>query len=122
MLGDKRNYLYKLYGEFLKKYRPKYFVFENVTGLLSAKDTDEKLHFDKMRALFQQCGYKTEYKTLNAADYGVLQNRKRIILIGKYGDGEKFYPEIPKMERTYFVGEIFKDLPFYGLEAEVQDL
>lgn len=76
MLGDKRNYLYKLYGEFLKKYRPKYFVFENVTGLLSAKDTDEKLHFDKMRALFQQCGYKTEYKTLNAADYGVLQNRK----------------------------------------------
>lgn len=112
MLGDKRNYLYKLYGEFLKKYRPKYFVFENVTGLLSAKDTDEKLHFDKMRALFQQCGYKTEYKTLNAADYGVLQNRKRIILIGKYGDGEKFYPEIPKIERTYFVGEIFKDLPF----------
>ena len=56
MLGDKRNYLYKLYGEFLKKYRPKYFVFENVTGLLSAKDADEKLHFDKMRALFQQCG------------------------------------------------------------------
>lgn len=37
MVGDKRNYLYKLYAEFLKRYKPQYFVFENVTGLLSAK-------------------------------------------------------------------------------------
>lgn len=115
MLGDQRNYLYKLYGEFLKKYKPKYFVFENVMGLLSAMDTDEKLHFDKMQKLFQECGYKTEYKILNAADYGVLQNRKRIILIGKYGNEERFYPEIHKIERKYLVGEIFQDLPF--LEA-----
>ena len=111
MLGDKRNYLYKLYAEFLKKFKPKYFVFENVTGLLSAKDTDDQLHFDKMRNLFQQCGYKTEYKVLNAADYGVLQNRKRVILIGKYGDEENFYPAIVKKERKYNVGEIFRDLP-----------
>lgn len=111
MLGDKRNYLYILYAEFLKKYKPKYFVFENVTGLLSAKDTDEQLHFTKMRNLFSQCGYKTEYKVLNAADYGVLQNRKRIILIGKYGDEEGFYPLIAKQERKYTVSEIFKDLP-----------
>ena len=111
MLGDKRNYLNILYGEFLKKYKPKYFVFENVTGLLSAKDTDGQLHFSKMRDLFQQCGYMTEYKTLNAADYGVLQNRERIILIGKYGKDEKFYPEMPKDERKYLVDEIFKDLP-----------
>lgn len=74
-----------------------------------------------MRALFQQCGYKTEYKTLNAADYGVLQNRKRIILIGKYGDGEKFYPEIPATA-THFVGEIFKDLPFLRAINGRQDL
>jgi len=111
MIGDGRNYLYKLYGEFLKRYKPKYFVFENVLGLLSAKDTDEKLHFDKMRKLFQECGYKTEYKQLNAADYGVLQNRKRIILIGKYGAEREFYPDIPQVERRYLVEEIFRDLP-----------
>lgn len=40
MVGDKRNYLYKHYAEFLRKYRPQYFVFENVLGLLSAKDED----------------------------------------------------------------------------------
>lgn len=111
MLGDKRNYLYILYAEFLKRYKPKYFVFENVTGLLSAKDTDEQLHFTKMRNLFSQCGYKTEYKVLNAADYGVLQNRKRIILIGKYGNEEGFYPLIAQQKRKYTVSEIFKDLP-----------
>ncbi len=111
MLGDERNYLYKLYGEFLKRYKPKYFVFENVLGLLSAKDTDEQLHFDKMRKLFKECGYKTEYRKLNAADYGVLQNRKRIILIGKYNESQEFYPEIPQEERGYLVEEIFKDLP-----------
>ena len=82
MVGDKRNYLYKLYAEFLKRYKPKYFVFENVTGLLSAKDEDGTLHFDNMRALFRECGYSTEYRVLNATDYGILQNRKRIILIG----------------------------------------
>ena len=111
MLGDKRNYLYILYGEFLKKYKPKYFVFENVLGLLSAKDTDELLHFDKMRNLFKECGYKTEFRQLNAADYGVLQNRKRIILIGKYGTDKEFYPDIPQEERRYMVEEIFSHLP-----------
>lgn len=111
MLGDKRNYLYELYAEFLRRFKPKYFVFENVMGLLSAKDMDGQLHFDKMRKLFKQYGYKTEYRVLNAADYGVLQNRKRVILIGKYGDEESFYPQITKKERKYAVGEIFKDLP-----------
>ncbi len=111
MLGDKRNYLYTLYAEFLKRYKPKYFVFENVTGLLSAEDQDGKRHFDKMRALFQECGYKTEYKVLNASDYGILQNRKRIILIGRYGEKESFYPDIKKEKQEYLVNEIFKDLP-----------
>jgi DNA (cytosine-5)-methyltransferase 1 len=111
MVGDKRNYLYILYAEFLKKYNPKYFVFENVLGLLSAKDQDEKLYFEKMRALFKECGYSTEYRILNAKDFGVLQNRKRIILIGKRGLHSDFYPEIPVTNHNYLVEEIFTDLP-----------
>ena len=111
MIGDKRSYLYKLYAEFLKRYGPEYFVFENVVGLLSAKDEDGTLHFDNMRKLFQDCGYSTEFCILNASDYGVLQNRKRIILIGKRGGYEGFYPEIPKIENKYKAGELFCDLP-----------
>ena len=112
MVGDKRNYLYKYYAEFLQKYRPKYFVFENVLGLLSAKDEDGTLHFDNMQKLFEEYGYSTEFRPLNASDYGVLQNRKRIILIGKLGKGEKdFYPEITKATSVHKVGELFCDLP-----------
>jgi DNA (cytosine-5)-methyltransferase 1 len=112
MVGDKRNYLYKHYAEFLRKYRPKYFVFENVLGLLSAKDEDGSLHFDNMQKLFHEYGYSTEFQPLNASDYGVLQNRKRIILIGKLGQDEKgFYPEIQKITATHKVGELFCDLP-----------
>ena len=113
MISDKRNYLYILYAEFLKRYKPKFFVFENVTGLLSAKNADGTLHFDNMRALFKECGYATEYKILKATDSGVLQNRKRVILIGKFGENETdFYPEIPKVDTIGItVSEIFRDLP-----------
>lgn len=111
MVGDKRNYLYKHYAEFLKKYQPKYFVFENVLGLLSAKDKDGSSHFDNMQKLFKEYGYSTEFQPLNASDFGVLQNRKRIILIGKRGDHSGFYPDIPKDTSKHKVGELFCDLP-----------
>lgn len=111
MVGDKRNYLYQLYAEFLKRYKPKYFVFENVLGLLSAKDEDGTLHFDNMRILFKKCGYSTDFRLLNASDYGVLQNRKRIILIGYRGEKTDFYPEIPVIEGKHNVEELFCDLP-----------
>lgn len=111
MVGDKRNYLYKLYAEFLKKYQPQYFVFENVLGLLSAKDEDGTLHFNNMRALFKKYGYTTDFRKLNASDYGVLQNRKRIILIGYRGESSDFYPNIPLVEGKCKVEELFYDLP-----------
>ena len=111
MVGDKRNYLYKLYAEFLVRYRPRYFVFENVVGLLSAKDEDGTLHFNNMRALFKTCGYLTDFRTLNASEHGVLQNRKRIILMGYSGNNPDFYPEIPKVSQKYKVKELFRDLP-----------
>ncbi|MBR4607141.1 MAG: DNA (cytosine-5-)-methyltransferase [Lachnospiraceae bacterium] len=111
MIGDKRNFLYILYAEFLKRYRPEYFVFENVLGLLSAKDGNGHLYFDKIKELFADCGYSVEYKVLNAKDYGVLQNRKRIILIGVYGDHRNFYPDIKKICFDCQVKEVLLDLP-----------
>lgn len=111
MVGDKRNYLYKLYAKFLERYKPKYFVFENVVGLLSAKDEDGTLHFNNMKALFEKCGYLTDSRTLNASEHGVLQNRKRIILMGYSGNDPQFYPEIPKIICKQKVKELFRDLP-----------
>lgn len=111
MKGDKRNYLYVYYAEFLKRYRPSWFVFENVTGLLSAKDEKGNLYFDNMRRLFRDAGYETEFSTLDAREYGVLQSRKRIVLVGKRGKGSGFYPEPSKWHPGVSVYEIFRDLP-----------
>ena len=50
---DLRIYLYKYYIDFLKKYSPDFFVFENVKGLLSYKDVDGTLLFPKIKSDFQ---------------------------------------------------------------------
>ncbi len=111
MNGDKRNYLYVYYAAFLKRYRPRYFIFENVTGLLSAKGPDGNLHFDNMRELFREAGYETEFMVLSAEEYGVLQSRKRIILVGMRGQKTGFYPEPERWAPRVKVMEIFQDLP-----------
>ncbi len=111
MNGDRRNYLYIYYAEFLKRYQPRYFIFENVTGLLSAKDPNGNLYFDNMRKLFREAGYETEFMVLSADEYGVLQRRKRIILVGKRGQKTGFYPEPEKWNPRVKVMEIFQDLP-----------
>lgn len=112
MVGDPRNYLYKIYAHFLGRYQPDYFVFENVIGLLSAKEKDGRKYFDLMRDTFRACGYVTEAKILNARKYGVLQNRKRLILIGKRGSEGSFYPKLKEMlTDKYRISDILSDLP-----------
>jgi DNA (cytosine-5)-methyltransferase 1 len=112
MAGDKRNYLYKYYTKFLEKYKPAYFVFENVIGLLSARDESKELYFDDMKKLFDKAGYETQDALLSASDYGVLQSRKRIILVGKLKGTKLVYPEPEHWEPGVKVEELFSDLPF----------
>lgn len=111
MKDDGRNFLYVQYGEFLKKYQPKYFVFENVIGLYSAKAPNGERYLDKLIKLYDELGYKTELSTLNAADSGVLQHRRRVILIGKKGKETGFYPKFEKQKLEVTVEEVFKGLP-----------
>lgn len=111
MQGDRRNHLYIYYAEFLRRYRPQYFVFENVTGLLSAKDENDKLYFDNMRSLFRDVGYETEYRILFADEYGVPQRRKRVVLVGRYGNKKDFYPCPDKWDPGIKIKDVFCDLP-----------
>ena len=111
MRGDPRNYLYLFYAEFLRKYEPEYFIFENVPGLLSATDEKGNYYLNHMRALFHEYGYETEFETFNAKDYGVPQNRKRIILVGKKGKKTSFFPKPSRCKSNVLVKEILSDLP-----------
>ena len=111
MQGDRRNYLYVQYAAFLERYKPLYFVFENVAGLLSARDKDGVRYLDEMLDLFGRTGYKTEMKTLSSNDFGVLQNRKRVFVVGRRGRKEGFFPEPEKWRPNATVNEVFSDLP-----------
>ena len=110
MKGDPRNYLFEQYAKYLKYFQPKYFVFENVLGLKSAKSINGESYFSKMKSLFREVGYETEYKILEAKDFGVLQNRRRIILIGKKGNETEFYPIFDKWEHAVTVSDLLEDL------------
>lgn len=108
MKNDPRNYLYKLYLEVLRKYNPKMFVFENVPGLLTA---NKGKYFKDMKDAFYEAGYDLDFKVLNAKDFNVLQNRRRVILIGWKKSLKMSYPVFKEKKSKYMVSSLFDDLP-----------
>lgn len=78
-VNDPRNHLYKEYYRVVKALKPKFFVIENVKGLLTLNKGSFK---DDIIQHFSELGYNVEYKLLNASDYGVPQNRKRVFFVG----------------------------------------
>jgi len=83
MINDPRNRLFKEFVRVVKEALPRMFFFENVPGLVSmAKGKIIKQICEE----FAVCGYDVSWKILNAADYGVPQNRHRVIMIGKRVD------------------------------------
>lgn len=92
---DIRNKLYEEYFKILDKVNPKFFVIENVVGILTYANGEIKNDIIK-RA--EDLGYKVYYEILNAVDYGVPQYRRRVIFVGIKAnliDGGKEY-EFPK--------------------------
>ena len=108
MENDPRTLLYLQYGKFLKEFTPKGFVFENVPGLLSAK---KGKHFQNLQTYFDELGYKVYFKMLNASDYGVLQERHRIIIVGWQKNNDMGYPDIKKSSTDAVINDILGDLP-----------
>ncbi len=105
---DRRNYLYKYYIEFLKQLNPEIFVFENVPGVLSAGNG--KL-FQDIQRYMDDVGYTINYRILNSADFMVLQNRKRVILIGWKKNNNFEYPPFEKIEHNCTVKDVLDDMP-----------
>jgi DNA (cytosine-5)-methyltransferase 1 len=109
MDDDPRNHLYKHYVEFLKRYKPKMFVFENVPGILSASNGK---YLEKIFSAVKEQGYELEKNVLNAKDFNVLQDRKRVIIIGWRKDLKLQYPKFDIKEVQYEVlKHLFSDLP-----------
>lgn len=108
---DPRNELYKYYVQFLARYQPKMFVFENVLGIITAKRGEP---FADLKKLVDELGYDMDAKVQIASEHGVLQNRQRVIIVGwKRNTSDKFgYPELEKESMPYAVmNDLFSDLP-----------
>lgn len=98
VVTDERNSLYLEMLEIVNKIRPKFIMMENVEGLRSMLDgkIEKKIIED-----YEKIGYKINVTTLNSADYGVAQIRKRVIFIGNRLDIENYHPKPIYEEKNY---------------------
>lgn len=108
MKDDPRNYLYKIYARFLKKYQPRMFVFENVIGIESAQCG---VIWKNLQKYLKRVGYEIESHEENALTFGVLQNRRRMIIVGWLKNSGLAYPNFIKKETDAVVNDLFTDLP-----------
>jgi DNA (cytosine-5)-methyltransferase 1 len=109
VFDDPRNQLVFHYVRLVTELNPKYCVFENVKGLTLGKHSQ---FLDELIASLDDAGYNilTPYQVLNAADYGVPQDRRRLFLIGiRKGLTVPAYPQPDRIKTT--VWEAIGDLP-----------
>ena len=106
MQKDPRNYLFENYVKVLNHFKPKFFVFENVTGLLDTEIQRKNIFKIILRRLRQKYRVLSKEETivLNATSYGVPQERKRVILIGTRRDlGVKPEEVYETIQKTHYL-------------------
>lgn len=92
-LEDDRNQLYRFFYNTIKVKQPKFFIAENVKGILSLGKGEA---IKQIVADFEQAGYITSVTLVNMANYGVPQTRQRVIIIGQRIDlGKEFLFRFP---------------------------
>lgn len=116
-IDDKRGQLFLDYLRILEDKKPKFFVAENVPGMLSPTHIKAFLN---IRDMFIEAGYNVNYKLLNSNDYGVPQERKRVILVGYREDldmefdFDKLTEIVPKPTLRDAIADLPEPMP--GLE------
>jgi len=77
--GDERGNLWFEFFRILKEKQPKYFIAENVKGILSS---NKGRAFEEICEHLCECGYAIDFDVLNSKDFGVPQNRERVFIVG----------------------------------------
>lgn len=101
-MKDERNFLYKEMLRIIKDKKPKFFVAENVKGILSI---EKGKVFEMIKSDFENLGYKVDYKLLNSSEFGIPQNRERVIIIGNRIGKKNRFPE-----KTHYVNKYIEGL------------
>ncbi len=85
---DDRNYLYREFDRVLRAVNPKCFVVENVNGMVFGENRDL---LNNQLTRYRAAGYRVKWGVLNAKDFGVAQNRRRVFLVGVRSDLDMEY-------------------------------
>jgi DNA (cytosine-5)-methyltransferase 1 len=114
---DDRNKLYLEFVRVVKDKKPLYFVAENVRGLVSM---DKGAAIKRITNDFETLGYNVAYKVFNAADFGVPQNRNRVIIIGVCQD--IFTGTFPFPIPTHSAKNNLLYLPHFTISQALKDI
>lgn len=106
-IDDERNQLFKEFVRFVEAVKPRIFVMENVAAL---KTHNKGKTIEEIIKEFEKIGYTVKCNVLNAVDYGVPQQRRRIFVIGTLSKENKFnFPK--KTTKQMTIKDALKDLP-----------
>ena len=110
LAGDERNKLWNDYLDIVKKIKPKYFLIENVVGLLTSMNKSKNV-VENMKNAFSKIGYNFKYKKIESQFLGVPQIRKRIFIFGALKDLEM--PDYPDefVKKFITVEDAIKGMP-----------
>jgi DNA (cytosine-5)-methyltransferase 1 len=116
--NDQRNDLVKEFVRLVLEVKPKFFLIENVGGLISVRG---KPYYEE---LLRKCGeacYAISTKKLNAADFGVPQNRKRVFIVGELVENGFASFQFPEGERKYWSAPITVKDAIYDLMGKSEN-
>ena len=106
-INDKRGQLFFDFIRILQAKKPSFFLAENVSGMLAERHSEA---LENIKNTFQEAGYDLHFKLLNATDYGIAQDRKRVIFIGFRSDLNIDYSFPQPHDETQALKDIIKDL------------
>lgn len=109
-IDDERNRLFKEFVRFVICIQPKMFVMENVAAMAThLKGKTIKTIVDAFENA--GVGYKVKYEVLNSANYGIAQERRRIVVVGVRRDINSEFSYPMKVEKIYTIKDVIGDLP-----------
>ncbi|MBO7067389.1 MAG: DNA cytosine methyltransferase [Bacteroidaceae bacterium] len=122
-IEDERGKLVYDYIRIVKDKKPKFFIMENVPGMVTPKHIDA---FNEFLNLFRNAGYVVKYELMNAADFKIPQDRQRVIIVGIRNDMNVEYLFPTKQESTPItllraIGDIkTPPKPYYSEKVNVE--
>lgn len=114
-IKDQRGQLFFEFIRILKDKQPKFFLAENVSGMLASRHSEA---LNNIKKLFSDCGYNLSFSLLNAVNYGVPQDRKRVFFIGIRQDLNFCFKFPQPSKNKHFLKDVILDIKDNVLPAK----